>query len=75
VTPDPVIAGQVWVPKPHTTPGATMIRVVCRYPFHTHENEKLWVVEYRDYTEKLEKVAEKTLIESWHLAEDIPDPH
>jgi hypothetical protein len=61
VTPDPVIAGQVWVPKPHTTPGTTMIRVVCRYPFHTHE--------------KLEKVAEKTLLESWHLAEDIPDPH
>jgi hypothetical protein len=60
VTPDPVIAGQVWVPKPHTTPGTTMIRVVCRYPFHTHEKEVLWVVEYRD---------------SWHLAEDIPDPH
>lgn len=69
---DQVSVGQVWVPKSGSLPGAGLIRIVARYPFRTHVEEIVWIVEHMDYVHKLERIPEETLTTSWRRAEEPP---
>lgn len=69
--PTPKVApGQVWVPNANAPGGGGVLRIVCRYPFATHEGQTLWIVEYLTYASKIERMDEVALVNWWHLAEE-----
>ena len=70
-----VDVGQLWASSPDNESHAASlidhgtIRIVARYPFHTHEGETVWIVESMDYMSKLERTNEKSLRQYWHLVD------
>jgi hypothetical protein len=77
IAPTPPIqisAGQEWRPRSKQTPGITRVRIVCRYPFATADDGAMWVIEHMDVVQKLERVSERTLVQLWYLAADVPTP-
>jgi hypothetical protein len=62
--------GQIWVPKTNAPGGGGVLRIVCHYDFKTHEGQEMWVVEYMNYINKLERMDQVALLSWWRLAEE-----
>lgn len=65
-------AGQVWKPTHGDIPAIAPVRIVCRYPFATARDGAMWIIEYMDAIQRLDRISESTLTALWYLATDVP---
>jgi hypothetical protein len=71
----PVRPGQVWRLNGdyRKMTHCDLIRVVCRYPFSSPADGRLWVIEWVHAIQRLERMTERTLRLLYDLRNDVPE--